>query len=280
MKRNYPLWLIFLHLICFPIVLVAQDEDLLTVGPPELDTIHFPVWPGCYSPNLSDQAQYRCTCNEIATLIYPNVNWPPGRLIDSGYIKVTIHVNQDGTLGPFKLFRKTNSWLDAEVLKTMREVVPASGWRPAHLDGQAVQAEFAAWIKYKPEDANAKLVVLTSLEKSEDLREKHEIIHPVRREPVFPDGMSALWRFFKDHVQMPVIAKDEIEGNLLVIQFAVEQDGKVSSPKIIKSVHPKIDEAYLRAFKKMPRWIAGMWGRPVRMQVALPIRINWKSFFP
>lgn len=277
MKKNYPRYLLLLSQICLSIVLIAQEDDPFPIQVPDLDTLHFPVWPGCYRSDLSEQAQYLCTCKQMAALIYPHVNWPEESLIDSGYLKIMIYVNRDGTIGPIQLFRKTNHWLDAEVLKTMHKVVPPLGWRPAYLYGQPVHAVFVAWIKYKPGDTNGEKVVLTSLAQSEYLRGGSEIFYPREYTPYFLDGMEALWKFFNDHVQMPAISRDDIQGSQLAIQFVVERNGKVSSPKVIKSIHPEIDEAYLRAFEKMPKWMPGRRsGRIVKWQMILPIRIHWQ----
>lgn len=128
MKKNYPRYLLLLSQICLSIVLIAQEDDPFPIQVPDLDTLHFPVWPGCYRSDLSEQAQYLCTCKQMAALIYPHVNWPEESLIDSGYLKIMIYVNRDGTIGPIQLFRKTNHWLDAEVLKkSVATLHPMSG---------------------------------------------------------------------------------------------------------------------------------------------------------
>lgn len=278
MKKTTPEWKLLLILIYFPIVLLAQDADLFPAHPPDLDTLHYPIWPGCYNPDSSEQAQYRCTCKKMAALIYPNVNWPSEALIDSAYIKILIHVNQNGTLSDFQLFRKTNHWLDSEVLKTMRELIPSSNWRPAYLFGQVVNAEFAAWIRYKPRDAGSQKVVLTSLEKSTPLQVGSNIFHYKDYLPTFDHHPAGIWGYLQEQVKMPSILKDELLDNLLIIQFVVGWEGKVHSPKVVKSAHPEIDAAYLQAFKKMPNWLPGRrYPRTTNgWRMELPIRIQFK----
>lgn len=279
MKKNYLPVLFLLWASWISQGLVAQNEVLLEVAPPDQDTLHFPVWPGCYSPALSEQEQYRCTRECMATLIYANLQWPPERLMDSGYVKVHIHVNQDGTVGQFRLFRETHPLLDMAVLKSMNTIMPLSKWRPAYLNSEPKNAEFVTWIKYKPGDANGNVLLFTSLEESEKFSRNtsHDCIYIADPMPVYPGGQSALLKFINDNVQLPAVPLDQIQETRLVIQFIIEANGSVSSVKIRRGIHPEIDEAYLRVFEQMPSWEpARQRGMPVRTQMNFPIRIRFE----
>lgn len=279
MKKNYWPVLFLLWASWISQGLAAQNEVLLEVAPPDQDTLHFPVWPGCYSPALSEQEQLRCTQECMAALIYANLQWPPERLMDSGYVKVHIHVNQDGTLSSFRLLRETNPILDEEVLKVMEKVVPVSAWRPAYLNRQPKDSEFVAWVKYKPGDANGNVLLFTSLEQRESSlhRPSYGCILVTEHMPAYLGGQLALLKFINDNVQLPAVPMDQIQETLLVIQFIIEANGSVSSVKILRGIHPEIDATYLRVFEQMPAWEpARQRGMPVRTQMNFPIRIRFE----
>lgn len=263
-------------LLLTPLYLFAQDKELLNASPPPLDTLHFPVWPGCYDPELSEQEMFRCTRDYLSTLIYANLERPAEKMADSGYVKIKIHVNADGTLYDFEVTEGLDPYVDIAVLRACNKVIPKKYWRPAYIYGQPMNTEFAAWVKYNLHVAEDKVVLLGKLSESV-YQKKPEIIMHFISDPVpsFPGGANALSKFIIDNLELPPIDDLSLLGSMVVVQFVVERDGIISNPKIMKSVHPDIDEAYLKLVSKMPNWIpAEQRGRPIRTQMNLPIRIR------
>lgn len=61
----------------------------------------------------------------------------------------------------------------------------------------------------------------------------------------------------------------------MVVQFIVERDGSISNPKIVRSIHPMLDEEAIRVVKNMPNWNPGIInGKPVRVRYYIPINFN------
>ncbi len=91
--------------------------------------------------------------------------------------------------------------------------------------------------------------------------------------PKYPGGMAELMKWLQKEVKYPTAAaKDEIEGRVLV-QFVVNEHGKVVNPKVIKGVHPLLDAEALRAVSEMKDWEPGMKdGVAVRVRYTLPVR--------
>lgn len=91
--------------------------------------------------------------------------------------------------------------------------------------------------------------------------------------PEFQGGTDALAKYLAANVKYPFEA---IEGNYTgksYVNFVVDTNGKVLSPKIIKSSGYKCldDEAY-RVVESMPNWIAGMdYSKKVSVTVNIPI---------
>lgn len=261
-------------LLLTPLYLFSQDEELLNTPPP-LDTLHFPVCPGCYDPALSEQKMLRCTREYLSTLIYANLERPAEKMADSGYVKIRIHVNADGTLYDFELIEGLDPYVDIAVLRACNKIIPTENWRPAYIHGQPMNTEFAAWVKYNRHVAGDNLVLLGQLRESVYQRlSKFDCILVVGQvPPSFPGEYNALSKFVLDNLELPPI--DSLLGSQVDVQFVVERDGRITNPQIMKSIHPDIDAAYLKLFSKMPNWIPGRQrGMPARIVVSLPIRIR------
>lgn len=262
-------------LLLAPLFLFAQDEELLNAQPPPLDTLHFPVYPGCYDPELSEQELLRCTRECLATLIYANLEWSREKLADSGYVKIKIHVNVDGTLYDFEVIEGLNPLLDSNVLRACNKVIPDEDWRPAYIHGQPVSTDFAVWVKYNPDVTGDNVLLLRQL--SESIYKEHlpACIFITEHMPSFPGGGTALMKFIAENLELAPKSKDCYSGTMTVVQFIIDENGKITSPKIVRSIHPDIDDACLKLIAKMPNWLpAEQRGQPVRMQMMLPIRIR------
>lgn len=264
-------------LLLAPLFLLAQHEELLN-APPPLDTLHFPVYPGCYDPALSEQELLRCTRECLATLIYANLERPAEKMADSGYVKIKIHVNADGTLYDFEVTEGLDPYVDVAVMRACNQVIPKKNWRPAYIHGQPVSTEFAAWVKYNAHVAGDNVVLLRQLSESV-YKERHILgcIRFVEHMPSFPGESNALSKFIIDNLELPPIDSLSFLGSQVVVQFVVERDGSITNPKIMKSIHPDIDAACLKLVSKMPNWIPGQQrAQPTRTVINLPIRICLK----
>lgn len=258
-------------LLLTPLFLFAQHEELLN-APPPLDTLHFPVYPGCYDPELSEQEMFRCTRDYLATLIYTTLERPAEKMADSGYVKIKIHVNADGTLYDFELIEGLDPYVDIAVLRACNKVIPEKYWRPAYIYGRPMNTEFAVSVKYNRHVVEDKVVLLGQLRES--LYRQKVFMDPVEYMPSFPGESNALWKFILDNLELPPIHDLSLQGSQVVVQFVVERDGRITHAKIMKSIHPDIDAAYLKLFSKMPNWIPGRRrGMPTRMVTSLPLRI-------
>jgi len=95
--------------------------------------------------------------------------------------------------------------------------------------------------------------------------------------PEFPGGDKALVRWLGSHLQYPKMAEMMgIEG-LVVVEFVVGIDGKLSDVTVVQSVHKLIDEEAIRLVKSMPDWIPGESTTGVAVaKRKLPVRFTLK----
>lgn len=96
--------------------------------------------------------------------------------------------------------------------------------------------------------------------------------------PEFPGGSLELMKFISTNLYYPKECDhiEEIHGRI-IIQFKVLEDGSISNPKVIRGIHPKLDEAAIEVINKMPKWKPGMMhGKPIATSYTIPILIRTK----
>ena len=92
------------------------------------------------------------------------------------------------------------------------------------------------------------------------------------RAPVYPGGPDGLGLFFLEHVRYPAAARaQELSGSVLVTA-TLSVDGRVSDPKVARSLSPECDAEALRVVPLLAGWQPAMRrGRPVAMLIQLPV---------
>ena len=102
-----------------------------------------------------------------------------------------------------------------------------------------------------------------------------KVYDKVNELPQFPGGNHALFQFIKDNHRYPQIAKENGIQGRVILQFVVDETGKVSDPKVLRSVDPSLDAEAIRIVKAMPRWTPGMQdGKAVAVRYTLPVNFS------
>lgn len=86
-----------------------------------------------------------------------------------------------------------------------------------------------------------------------------------------------LLSYVYQNIRYPEIARtSNIEG-LVVVQFVIEKDGSISNGYILRDIGGGCGKEALRVVNDMPQWTPGLQrGRPVRVQVNLPVKFSLK----
>lgn len=120
-----------------------------------------------------------------------------------------------------------------------------------------------------------KVVITEPVKEFIKVEEKEEPLTFVEQMPSFPDGDAALQKFIAENIRYP---QQGIEFGLqgtVWVQFTVGKDGKISDPKVIKSLKGGFDEEAIRVVKMLPPWKPGKQnGREVPVYVKLPIKFT------
>ncbi|HCS22042.1 MAG TPA: energy transducer TonB [Bacteroidetes bacterium] len=102
-----------------------------------------------------------------------------------------------------------------------------------------------------------------------------EIFVVVEDMPSFPGGQDSMTKFIAANLVYPVKAKENnIQGRVL-IEFVVDEKGKVTNAKVVKGIGSGCDEEALRIVNSMPNWNPGKQrNKPVKVRFVLPIRFQ------
>lgn len=96
------------------------------------------------------------------------------------------------------------------------------------------------------------------------------LIH-IESMPEFPGGQSELMKFLGDNLKYPPEAKANGIMGKVFVSFNVDKDGTIEEVKILKSVHPLLDEECIRVVKLMPKWKPAYYkGEPTKINFNMP----------
>lgn len=94
----------------------------------------------------------------------------------------------------------------------------------------------------------------------------------------FPDYPGGSGQLLKDLMQHLVVISDEEScGSTVVLKYIVEATGETSQWEVPDAICPALNQALLAATSGLPPYQPGTcYGRPVPVQMRLPIRVCFK----
>jgi TonB family protein len=91
--------------------------------------------------------------------------------------------------------------------------------------------------------------------------------------PEFPGGMKAMMDWMSTKLTYPEELKPKNIHGFVMINFLVNNQGKVVKTKVLKSLDPQLDQLALNTINQMPEWKPGTCnGKPVNVVFTLPVR--------
>lgn len=107
---------------------------------------------------------------------------------------------------------------------------------------------------------------------------KEDTFIVVEKPPRFPGGEDARIRFLAENIRYPQEARQKFIYGTVYISFVVSKTGDITDVKILRGIHPSIDEESVRVIKLMPKWEPGtQYGKPVNVQYNMPIKFSLPS---
>lgn len=85
----------------------------------------------------------------------------------------------------------------------------------------------------------------------------------------------ALLTYLYQKIRYPALARENNITGTAVIKFIIDQEGKVTDPKIVRNLAGGCGEEALRVIKNMPNWIPGQQrAKKVKVQMTLPVKFE------
>lgn len=106
-------------------------------------------------------------------------------------------------------------------------------------------------------------------------QKEDKVFDIVENPPKFVGGETALYEFITKNIEYPKLAEENNIMGRVIVQFVIDEKGKVRDPKVLRSVDPILDKEAIRVINAMPDWIPGtQGGKPVKVKYVLPINFS------
>lgn len=94
----------------------------------------------------------------------------------------------------------------------------------------------------------------------------------VDKEPEFPGGNEAKFKFLAEKLSYPAEAKEANKQGRVIVQFVVTETGKVTNVKVVKSISASLDKEAIRIVSLFPDWTPGeLNGKKVSCYQLVPV---------
>lgn len=102
-----------------------------------------------------------------------------------------------------------------------------------------------------------------------------KVFDVVEQPPRFPGGMAELNKYIRENIKTPESVIKNGNDVRVIVQFVVDKDGSVHSPKVYNSTDKEAEAEAMRVVSAMPKWIPGLHNnQAVRVKYTMPIRFS------
>lgn len=175
-----------------------------------------------------------------------------------GRVVVRFVVDKDGTVISPEILKSVHPSIDSEALRVIR-ISPK--WKAAKQNGDWVKVYYSLPISFRLDEHQVVHLVVPQKGHRSAYAEK------------LPQPTVDLKQFFDKNIQYP---QDALEGGVygnVGVTIVIEQDGKVGSAKISRSVFPSLDQEAIRLMLSLPNWKpAIVFGKPTAIFLDLNVK--------
>ena len=126
------------------------------------------------------------------------------------------------------------------------------------------------------DDKDVVVDIAPPVEVEEEAEDEEIVFVKVEKDPEFPGGVQALFKYLSENIKYPVIAQENGIQGQVVCQFTVNKDGSIVDINVVRSSgEPSLDKEAVRVIQSMPKWKPGQQGgKAVRVKYTLPVRFR------
>ena len=180
-----------------------------------------------------------------------------------GRVIVQMIIEKDGSVSNVKVARSVHPLLDQEAVRVIQSMPK---WTPGKHKGKTVRVQYTIPVMFKVQkDNKADIQAKTG-------PDENGVYTMVDVSAEFPGGIAACMKFLSENIKYPDDCfKEGVEGRVIV-QFIIAKDGSIKNTKVVRGVHPSLDQESIRVIEMMPKWTPGsVKGEPVDQQYTMPV---------
>jgi hypothetical protein len=237
----------------------SMATELVVVGRAIKDSIP----PGEIFKVVENMPEFPGGKDELLRFLAKNIVYPTAAQKDNieGMVVVQFIVGKDGSILSPHIVLGVGGGINEEAMRVIN-LMPK--WKPGLQRGQNVNVQFNLPIRFR----------LDGKVEEKKVDAPREIFRVVERMPGYEDGQEGLLKFLAKNINYPKVAKDNGVEGMVVVQYIIETDGRVSGAKVVKGIGAGCDEEALRVVN-LTRWTPGMQNnKVVPVQFNLPIRFK------
>lgn len=205
-------------------------------------------------------------------IIYPDL---AAKKNVSGIVNVNIHINEKGELIHSYIIDGIGDGCRDSILNSIQKIKSwndyVTGW---HQD-VVIQIPFLFINNNNIDVLKFPKILMDTIRKTNIIKSNRitePILEYVENMPEFPGGEDALMNFLASNLNYPSKAISNNTHGQVVVSFVINEEGNITSPKIIKGLGDGCDEEALRVISKLPKWSPGYQNKKaVKVIYNLPI---------
>jgi len=226
--------------------------------------------------DIEKEPEFRGGEKALIKFVNANIHYPLNaqKAGVEGTVIVRFVVNIKGNISDVKLKKGIGSGCDEEALRVVK-AMPA--WNPGRNNGKVVPVMIDIPIEFQLTKKTTHEETIDILDHPTGLLKDHKNtpLKYVEQKPKFKGGKVAMLKFLKDKLKYPIAAKNSGFEGTVIVQFVVEETGKISRVKTLHGFDNACDEEANRLVKSMPNWIPGrMNGQAVSSIFQIPIKFE------
>ncbi len=212
----------------------------------------------CLSINAQDYPpQFPGGDAALIGFINDNITYPLQAAQDhvEGKVVVLFKVKKTGKIDSVRVLRSVREDLDEEAIRVVK-MLP--DFIPGMQNGETVDVMYAVPVTFK------------LFKEMMPVQDSNEL-----QPPMFPGGDEALMRFLKTNVKYPTRAVESDTQGRVVVEFVVDNKGKVSDAHVVVPSDKDLNTEAIRLCKSLPDFHPAMQnGEPVAQSVFLSLTFN------